>query len=99
MTILNGEKRAVQPIYAVVLLAILVSFASFVIYMASGADWFGNYEQPVISTSPMLVVQDNAQLLFMPGSKYYKFPNTANVAQPIAPVIVLPTAIPPKAQP
>ncbi len=99
MTTLNGDKRAVQPIYSVAMAAILVLFASFAIYMASGADWFGDYEQPVISTSPMLVVMDDAQLLFMPGSKYYKFPNRPVVVAPAVPAIVLPTAVPPKAQP
>ncbi len=99
MAILNGDKRAAQPMYAIAVVALFLGFASFVVYMMTGADWFGDYEQPVVSTSPMLVIMDDAQLLFMPGSKYYKFPNRDVAVQPVVPAIILPTAVPPKAQP
>lgn len=105
MTSLSREGKSVQPIYAVALLAIVLLFVGFVVYMAKGVDWFGSYEAPVISSAPMLVVQDDSLLIFLPGSTYYKFPNKAAQArnaetQGVLPApIILPTAVPPKAQP
>ncbi len=103
MTQLTGEKKQVATFtQAVLLLMLLMAFVLTIVYMASGKDWFGDYQQPIITGSPMLVTQDDALLIFLPGSTYYKFPNKApavTVVEPVVPAITLPTAIPPKAQP
>ena len=104
MTSSGKEVRPIQPVYALVLVGLLLLFASFVVYTAKGTDWFGGYEKPITTGAPMLVVQDQALLIFLPGSTYYKFPNKAAQAQSEAaqgsfPAPILPTAVPPKAQP
>ena len=104
MTSLGKEVKPIQPVYALVLVGLLLLFASFVVYTAKGTDWFGGYEKPITTGAPMLVVQDQALLIFLPGSTYYKFPNKAAQAQSDAaqgtfPTPILPTAVPPKAQP
>ena len=97
----NGTERPkVTATHAILLATIVLVFVAFVINLLSGKDWFGEYEKPITTGAPMLVNQDNALLIFLPGSTYYKFPNKApQVAEPVVPAVVLPTAIPPKAQP
>ena len=104
MTSLGKEVRPMQPVYALILFGLILLFASFVVYTVKGTDWFGNYEKPITTGVPMLVVQDQSLLIFLPGSTYYKFPNKAAQAQSDAaqgsfPASILPTAVPPKAQP
>ena len=104
MTSLGKEVRPMQPVYALILFGLILLFASFVVYTVKGTDWFGNYEKPITTGVPMLVVQDQSLLIFLPGSTYYKFQNKAAQAQSDAaqgsfPAPILPTAVPPKAQP
>ena len=100
----NGTERSkVTATHAILMVTIFLVFVAFVAYLASGKDWFGEYEKPITTGAPMLVTQDEALLIILPGSTYYKFPNKApQVAEPVVPVVpavVLPTAISPKAQP
>ena len=99
----NGTERSkVTATHAILLVAVFLLFIAFVVSLLSGRDWFGEYEKPITTGAPMLVVQDSALLIILPGSTYYKFPNKApQVAapEPVVPAVVLPTAIPPKAQP
>ena len=44
MTSSGKEVRPIQPVYALVLVGLLLLFASFVVYMAKGTDCFGGYE-------------------------------------------------------
>ncbi len=104
MTSLGKEVRPMQPVYALILFGLILLFASFVVYTVKGTDWFGNYEKPITTGVPMLVVQDQSLLIFLPGSTYYTFQNKAAQAQSEAaqgsfPAPILPTAVPPKAQP
>lgn len=99
----NGTERPkVTATHAILFLTIVCVFAVFVISLLTGKDWFGEYEKPITTGAPMLVTQDEALLIILPGSTYYKFPNKAPLVaqpQPVVPSVVLPTAIPPKAQP
>ena len=104
ITSTGTEKARPSTTHGIILLALVMTFVLLVIYLAKGVDWFGDYEKPITTGAPMLVVQDQALLIFLPGSTYYKFPNKAAQAQSDAaqgsfPAPILPTAVPPKAQP
>ena len=86
------------------MLVLIMAFVFGIVYITNDTDIFGEYESPIVTGAPMLVVQDQALLIFLPGSTYYKFPNKAaqaqsEAAQGTVPTPILPTAVPPKAQP
>ena len=102
MAIGNGDKKPASFLQAIIALVIIMGFVLGLVFISKGTDWFGNYEKPITTGVPMLVEQDQALLIFLPGSTYYKFPNKAREEKPVepaAPAIILPTAVPPKAQP
>ena len=105
MTQLGNDKKPTATFtQAVIMLVLIMAFVFGIVYITNDTDIFGEYESPITTGAPMLVVQDQALLIFLPGSTYYKFPNKAAQAQSEAaqgsfPAPILPTAVPPKAQP
>ena len=105
MTQLGNDKKPTATFtQAVIMLVLIMAFVFGIVYITNDTDIFGEYESPIVTGAPMLVVQDQALLIFLPGSTYYKFPNKAAQAQSDAaqgsfPTPILPTAVPPKAQP
>ena len=105
MTQLGNDKKPTATFtQAVIMLVLIMAFVFGIVYITNDTDIFGEYESPIVTGAPMLVVQDQALLIFLPGSTYYKFPNKAAQAQSEAaqgtfPTPILPTAVPPKAQP
>lgn len=105
MTQLGNDKKPTATFtQAVIMLVLIMAFVFGIVYITNDTDIFGEYESPIVTGAPMLVVQDQALLIFLPGSTYYKFPNKAAQAQSEAaqgsfPAPILPTAVPPKAQP
>ena len=105
MTQLGNDKKPTATFtQAVIMLVLIMAFVFGIVYITNDTDIFGEYESPIVTGAPMLVVQDQALLIFLPGSTYYKFPNKAAQAQSDAaqgsfPAPILPTAVPPKAQP
>lgn len=107
MTQLGNDKKPTPTFtQAIIMLVLLMAFVFGIVYITDDTDIFGEYESPITTGAPMLVNQDNALLIFLPGSTYYKFPGKApQVAEPepepepVVPAVVLPTAIPPKSQP
>lgn len=98
----NDKKPTASFAQAVIMLVLIMAFVLGIVYITNDTDIFGEYESPITTGAPMLVYQENALLIILPGSTYYKFPGKApQVAQPepVVPAVVLPTAIPPKAQP
>ena len=104
MAIGNSDKKPASFMQAIISMVIVMAFVIGLVLIIKGTDWFGSYEKPIITGVPMLVVQDQSLLIFLPGSTYYKFQNKAAQAQPDAaqgsfPAPISPTAVPPKAQP
>ena len=104
MAIGNSDKKPASFLQAIISMVIVMAFVIGLILISKGTDWFGNYEKPITTGVPMLVVQDQSLLIFLPGSTYYKFQNKAaqaqlDAAQGSFPAPILPTAVPPKAQP
>lgn len=103
MTQLGNDKKPTPTFtQAVIMLVMIMAFVLGIVYITNDIDIFGEYESPITTGAPMLVNQGNALLIILPGSTYYKFPGKAQQVEqpePVVPAIVLPTAIPPKAQP
>ena len=105
MTQLGNDKKPTATFtQAVIMLVLIMAFVFGIVYITNDTDIFGEYESPIVTGVPMLVVQDQSLLIFLPGSTYYKFQNKAAQAQSDAaqgsfPAPILPTAVPPKAQP